>query len=279
MRFSSLASAIALICAVLCGAAYAQDGKQPPIPFAGGQLTVTQAEDYGEKTLAFDGKELASNYVVYFDKIAKVDGTDVALFDIGNGGNACGPAKIMVWKPENGSIETASIGEDDCGAPAASVGDNAIYFVPWLMPGGSAPVRTWSPSAGFSLAGTLVYTPDPDTGWADIDASKYSHIIDAFRNEAVYRAAQTLLGDHLTEMVTSLLVGGGTQNTTSGVIYASGCVPHDCGGNDGFMAIDAAGKKLYFARESDNGNADAWPDRASWPAEVTAAMDEAFARQ
>ena len=275
--FSRFASAAALS-AILCGTALAQDEKQAPIPFAGGQLTVTQTEDYGEKTLSFDGKKLASNYVVYFDRIAKVEGMDVALFDVGDGGNACGPAKVMVWKPENGAIESASIGEDDCGAPVASVGDNAIYFVPWLTPGGSAPVKTWSPSAGFALAGTLTYAPDPDTGWADIDASKYSHIIDAFHNGAVYQAAQTLLGDRLAEVVTSLLVGGGTEKTDTGVIFASGCVPHDCGGNDGFMAIDAAGKKLYFARESDDGKADAWPALKEWPADVRAAKDKAFAR-
>ncbi|MHA6686005.1 hypothetical protein [Mesorhizobium sp. A556] len=276
MRFSSLASATALICAALYGAAAHAQDKQAPVPFAGGQLTVTQTEDYGEKTLAFDGKELAHNYVVYFDRIAKVDGTDVALFDVGDGGNACGPAKLMVWKPQNGGIETDSIGEDDCGAPVMAVNENQIYFVPWLMPGGSAPVKTWSPSAGFALAGTLTYTPDPGTGWEDIDASKYDNIIDAFHNEAVYTAATKLLGDRLTDVTTALLVGGGTEKTASGIIYASGCVPHACGGSDGFMAIDAGAQKLYFAQENEKG-ADAWPTLKTWPADLRAAMKKAFA--
>jgi hypothetical protein len=277
MRFSSLASATALICAVLCGAALAQDDKQPPIPFAGGQLTVTQTEEYGEKTLAFDGKELASNYFVYFDRIAKVDGTDVALFDVGDGGNACGAAKVMVWKPQNGGIESASLGADDCGAPPMAVNEDALYFVPWLMPGGSAPVKKWSPSHGFTLAGNLTYMPDPGTGWKNVDASKYDNIIDAFHNEAVFHAATKLLGDRLTDVTTGLLVGGGTEKTASGIIYASGCVPHACGVSDGFMAIDAKAKKLYFAQQNDKGGADAWPALKTWPADLRAAMDEAFA--
>ncbi|WP_315926346.1 hypothetical protein [Mesorhizobium sp. SP-1A] len=255
----------------------ASDDKQAPIPFAGGQLTVTQKEEYGEKTLSFDGKELAHNYVVYFDQIAKVAGVDVALFDVGDGGNACGPAKVMVWKPEGGQVESASIGGDDCGAPPAAINQDAIYFVPWLMPGGSAQVKKWAPTTGFTLAGNLTYMPEPGTGWKDIDASKYSNIIDAFHNEAVYKAATRLLGDKLDEVTTSLLVGGGTDRTASGIIYASGCVPHDCGGNDGFMAIDAKEKKLYFARQNDKPEPDAWPALKTWPADLRAAVQKAFA--
>ena len=281
MRLGSRLAGLALLSAVLCGAAVAQEeDRQEPIPFAGGQLTVTQTEEYGEKTLSFDGKALASNFVVYFDRIAKVGGTDVALFDVGDGGNACGPAKVMVWKPESGDVESASIGADDCGAPPAALTDDMIYFVPWLQPGGSAQVKTWSPQQGFALAGELTYMPDPGTGWADIDPSKYDNIIDAFHNEAVYRAAQKLLGDKLGDVTTALLVGGGTEKTASGIVYASGCVPHACGVSDGFMAIDAAAKKLYFAQQKDEqgaSGADTWPELKEWPAELRAAMEKALA--
>ncbi|TIU80915.1 MAG: hypothetical protein E5W06_25880, partial [Mesorhizobium sp.] len=43
-------------------AAPADEDKQAPIPFEGGQLTITQPEQDGEKMLAYDGKQLASNY-------------------------------------------------------------------------------------------------------------------------------------------------------------------------------------------------------------------------
>lgn len=281
MRLGSRLAGLAVLSIALCGAAVAQEeDKQEPIPFAGGHLTVTQTEEYGEKTLSFDGKELAHNYFVYFDRIAEVGGTDVALFDVGDGGNACGPAKVMVWKPEGGDIERAGIGEDDCGAPPAAVADDAIYFVPWLLPGGSAQVKTWSPQRGFALAGELTYVPDPGTGWAGIDPSKYDNIIDAFHNEAVYQAAQKLLGDKLGDVTTALLVGGGTEKTASGIVYASGCVPHACGVSDGFMAIDAAAKKLYFAQQKDEqgaSGADTWPELKEWPAELRAAMEKALA--
>ena len=47
--------------------------RRPPIPFEGGTLTITETADL-DKILAFDGKELARNYVVYFDRIVELDG-------------------------------------------------------------------------------------------------------------------------------------------------------------------------------------------------------------
>lgn len=270
-----LLPAAALMLAALCGTAAAQDEKPEPIPFAGGQLTVTQTEEYGEKTLAFDGKELAHNYFVNFDRIARVEGVDVALFDVGDGGNACGPAKVMVWKTETGAIEHTSIGENDCGAPVMAVNDDALYFVPWLMPGGSAPAKKWSPSQGFSLAGTLTYTPEPGTGWKDVDPSKLTSMIDAFRNEAVYQASRKLLGDRMEEVVTGLAVSGAPETTKLGWIFGNGCTPHACGLADSFMAVDAGNKAVYFAHQGEKG-IDGWPALKHWPAGVRSLMKNAL---
>jgi hypothetical protein len=277
MKNGSILLAAAALGLVALSAAQAQEEKPAPVPFAGGTLAITQTEEYGEKTLSFDGKELAKAYFVYFNGIVKVGGVDVALFDTGDGGNACGPAKVMVWKPEGQDIQRASIGENDCGAPPAGVSDEAIYFVPWLLPGASGDVRKWSPQTGFALAGRLSYAPDPGTGWGDVDPAKFDNIIDAFHNEAVYGEAKKLLGDGLTEMATSLLVGGGTEKTKSGIAYARGCIPHACGGGDGFMAIDTKGKKLYFARQTDKAQPDAWPALKTWPGELREALKTALA--
>ena len=253
----------------------ADEDKQAPIPFGGGQLTITQQEQYGEKVLAYDGKQLASNYDVFFDRIVKIGDVNVALVDVGDGGNQCGPAKVIVWKPEGGEIRTTTVEQDECGAPPAAVTDSAIYFVPYLLPGESRPALQWSPTEGLTTSGNLTYAPEPGTDWKDVDPSKYDNIIDAFHNEAVYKAAEALLGKDMPDMATSLLVGGGTERTASGAFYASGCVPHDCGGNDGFMAVDPAKHTLYFARRGDNGERDAWPPVKTWPADVKEALDKA----
>ncbi|MDX8516480.1 hypothetical protein [Mesorhizobium captivum] len=256
-------------------AAAPDDDSQAPIPFEGGQLTITQPEQDGEKVLAYDGKELASNYDVYFDRIVKIGDVNVALVDVGDGGNQCGPAKVIVWKPKDGEIQTTTVEQDECGAPPAAVSDFAIYFVPYLLPGDSKPALQWSPTTGLTTSGELTYAPEPGTDWKDVDPSKYDNIIDAFHNEAVYKAAEALLGKDMPDVATSLLVGGGTEKMASGAFYASGCVPHDCGGNDGFMAVDPVKHKVYFARRGDNPEPDAWPPAKDWPANIKKALDEA----
>ncbi|MDX8467794.1 hypothetical protein RFM26_19050 [Mesorhizobium sp. VK23B] len=255
--------------------AASDEDKQAPIPFEGGQFTITQQEQYGEKVLAYDGKQLASNYDVFFEKIVEVGGVKVALFDVGDGGNQCGPASLIAWKQEGGEIQTTTVEQDECGAPPVAVSDSAIYYVPYLLPGESRPALQWSPTTGLTTSGNLTYTPEPGTDWKDVDPSKYDNIIDAFHNEAVYKAAEALLGKDMPDMATSLLVGGGTEKTASGAFYASGCVPHDCGGNDGFMAVDPVKHKVYFARRGDNPEPDAWPSVKDWPADIKKALDEA----
>src|SRR5205085_2175753 len=96
-------------------AALAADDSQAPIPFEGGKLTITQPEQDGEKVLSYDGKQLASNYDVFFDKIVKIGDVNVALIDVGDGGNQCGPAKVIVWKPQGGEIQVTTVEQDECG--------------------------------------------------------------------------------------------------------------------------------------------------------------------
>ena len=260
-------------------AAPGEEDKQAPIPFEGGQLTITQPQQYGEKVLAYDGKQLASNYNVFFDKIVKVGDVNVALVDVGDGGNQCGPAKMIVWKPQGGEIRTTTVGQEECGAPPAAVSDNAIYFVPYLGPGDSKPALRWSPTEGLTTSGNLTYMPEPGTDWKDIDPSKYNNnIVDTFHNEAVYKAAEALLGKNMPDVVASLLVGGRVEKTPSGAFFATGCVPHACGSYDGFMAVDPVKHKVYFARRGYKGKPapDAWPPVKAWPNDLRKALDDAL---
>ena len=267
---------LAAACVAAVGsAAHAQDQPQAPIPFEGGTLTITENED-GEKALAFNGKELASNYLVLYDKTVEIAGTKVALVAVGDGGNACGPAEMMIWKPESGEIKTDTVGED-CGAPPAAVTESSIYFVPYLLPGDTNTVQMWTPAAGVEVVGTIAYAPQPGTGWKDLDPAKLEYLVDSMKNAAVYAAAQKLLGDNMVDVMTALGTGGDTEKTPSGIFYASGCIPHACGGGDGFMAIDPRAKKLYFAQQGDDPKKPStWPDLKGWPAEIKSLMVQAL---
>lgn len=259
------------------GAAHAQDEPQPPIPFEGGTLTITETDE-GDKVVAFDGKELARNFVAYFDRIVELGDIKVALFAVGDGGNQCGPAEAIVWKPQGGDIRTQMVGED-CGAPPAAVTGSSIYFVPYLLPGETSTVQVWAPDTGLMVAGSIAYAPQPGTDWKDLDPAKFEYITDSMKNAAVYQAAQAVLGEHLLDVVTGLQTGGSTETTKSGIFHASGCVPHACGGSDAFMAIDPHARKLYFAQQGDSPQPSAWPSLETWPAEIRTLMQQALGPQ
>lgn len=252
----------------------AQQAEPETIPFQGGTLTIAETDD-SDKVLAFDGEELTGAYVLFHDRSLEVSGEKVELFQAGDGGNQCGTATVIVWKPAEGDIQTAIAG-DDCGSPPPAVTEHSIYFVPYMLPGASEPVQVWTPDDGLRLAGTMAYAPQPGTGWADLDASDLYNIVDAFQNAAVYEAAQKLLGDAMTDFATGLLVGGGTQSLPSGAFHASGCVPHACGGANSFMAVDKARQALYFAQQGDGPTTLAWPPIDTWPADVRQAKEEAI---
>lgn len=264
---------LALLCGAFVPPAAAQDEPQRPVSFAGGQLTIGE-ESNGEKVLAFNGRELARNYYVAYDRAVEVGGAEVALVEVGAGGNACGPNVTIIWKPEGGEVEAVTAGED-CGSPPAAVTADAIYFVPYLMPGGSEAVQVWSPQDGMKVAGEMRFVPQPGTGWADLAAAPGA-ILDVFSNAAVYEAARRLLGDSLSDVATGLAVGSEPETLSSGIFYGSGCVPHACGVSDAFMAVDAARRKLYFAQQQEAGGARMWPEAAKWPREVRAKMNEAI---
>ena len=101
--------------------------------------------------LAFDGKQLARNYEVFFDKVVKVGG-NVALVDVGDGGNQCGTDTIIVWKPEMARSKASS--RRRMRRAAGGGRRQRIYFVPFLLPGASKQALQWSPSEGLTISGT-----------------------------------------------------------------------------------------------------------------------------
>ena len=258
--------------------ALAQEQKEPEkIPFEGGTFTITETEDL-DKILAYDGKELARNYVAYYERTVDLNGTKVAIFDVGGGGNACGPATVLAWKTEAG-VQSTTVGDGDCGTPPPAATGDALYFVPYLRPGATAPVRVWSPAGGLKIAGELSFTPQPGTTWADVKPEAITYTTDFFANAELYAAAQALLGAQLEEVALGLLVSSGPEETASGILFASGCVPHACGSADAFIGVDVSGKKLYFAQQGDTPEPKTWPALAEWPAEAKDAMTKALIRQ
>ena len=256
----------------LASTANAQQDEPQTFDFAGGQLTITQTPDY-ERVLAFNGQELTREFDVFFNRIANVGGTEVAFFSVGPGGNACSPAALMVWREEGKDISTAKF-DEECAAPSPALTDYEVFFVPYLMPGGSSNVKSWNPERGFRLHGTIAYAPEPNTDWSALTISDDTYPLDLFRNEAFYAAAKALLADDLGEVAEGLGTAAPIETTPDGLVVGRGCVPHACGMADTLVIMEPSTRKLFMAQQGEP--ARFWPDRAIWPAAVAAAIPGDF---
>lgn len=264
--------AVAAFSAFVATQAAAQTRQPESVEFAGGKLTITETADL-DKVLAFDGQELARDFVVMFDRVAPIGDTEVAFFRVGPGGNACAPATIMVWKPEGGDI-TATTGGDGCTTPPPALTDYDVLFVPYLMPGDAADVRIWNPEAGFRLHGRLSFVPQPDTSWGNFDPDAVGHPIELFGNADIYAAAQALVGDALGSVTTGLNTAGRPEVTAGGLLSARGCVPHACGVSDTFVVVDKTAKAIFLAQQGEKTRY--WPARSAWPAQAAALIPSDF---
>lgn len=252
----------------------AQAGEVEQRDFADGRLVILETDD-GEKVLSFDGEELARGWFLAFDREVEVAGRPVMIYSAGDGGNACGPDAVIVWKPESAAVKAERFG--DCGAPAPANDGERLLFVPWPLPGETRDVMQWTPDAGFTLTGTLTFAPQPGTTWAELSTKPVGHPMDFFGNAELFAAAMDVLGDDLAAVALALSVASEPEKGEGGLLYSRGCVPHACTVSDGFVAVDPAAKGVWFAQMQEEGGFAQWPDGASWPQKVRAAFDKAFA--
>lgn len=243
---------------------------QEDITFAGGKLRIEENADY-EKVVSFDGREIARDYMAFFDRIANISGTEVAMLSIGPGGNACGANTLLIWKNEGDDTLRTDRLPGDCNWPAPAVSDYRIVFVPWVLPGENAAVQSWTPEDGFALAGVMRFAPEPGTGWSELAADPAIYPLDYFRNEAFFAMASSVLGDALAEYATGLGVASDMVELGGGLYAATGCQPHNCGGADSLLVVDPGARTAWFAQI--RGNAiENWPGLDDWPAAARGAL-------
>lgn len=252
----------------LSSSALAQNQSEE-IPFAGGTITIAETPDY-EKTVSFDGREIAREYQVFFERIVTVVDTEVALISIGPGGNACGANTLLLWSDGQGGVKSDKL-PGDCGWPQPAVSDYAIFFVPWPGPGEELAVRRWRPDTGFHMAGMLRFTPEPGTGLTGLAEVPTVHPLDYFSNEAFFNDAAAALGDDLAEYALGLRVASEMEKIGNDLYAATGCVPHNCGGADSLLVVDIAARKAWFAQMRGTEIAQ-WPSGDRWNTEARDAL-------
>jgi hypothetical protein len=265
MRSGSVRLILVLMAFVASSFAMAQEEIPAPFKFGDGEITFARGED-DEIAVTFNGQEIYRNYFVMFDRLAKIGETDAALLLGGPGGNACGPATLIITQPEGAADAKVDIVGEECGAPSAAVSQNEILFVPYLVPGAREKVQSWTPDGGLTVTGELAYLPKEGSNWSNLDPSKADHPYALLNNADVYAAAQTLTAEKFGELVMLLGVAGPPEVIDKTYVAAPGCQAHACGAANGFLGIDLEKKQVFAATKYSDANATLWPaDIASWP--------------
>ncbi len=266
-----------LAACVLSFAAVAQEDIPEPVPFGDGEISFARGED-DEIAVTFNGQEIYRNYSVRFDRLVKVSETNVALVLGGPGGNACGPATLIITQPEGSVDAKVDIVGEECGAPSAAVSPDEILFVPYLVPGAKKKLQKWTPETGLTVAGEISYAPREGSSWENLVVSIADHPYALLENADVYLAAQSLTGDKFDELVLLLGVAGPPEIIEQRYVAAPGCQAHACGAANGFLGLDLEKSQVFAAMKYSDENSTTWPaDIASWPEPLKKAWEASIA--
>ena len=91
------------------------------------------------------------------------------MIEVGPGGNACEgwPAVVTVDKDGKVAVDTTMKGE--CATFAASADEEGFTFVERAVPGTDGSVWRFTPDDGMHRLGVLVFRPQPNSTWTDLD--------------------------------------------------------------------------------------------------------------
>lgn len=249
--------------------ALAQEQPATTIDFQGGAFVITRTGS--EQILTYDNKELIKAFQIKFERMVRVENVVTALFSYGDGNQYCAPASLIAWRPAGAPIEAYKVDTGDCETPPADVTDQRILFMPHAVPGPARLVHQWTPQLGLRVVGGLEFVPSGGT-WADLQKITPTDIIQLLDNTDVYTAIKTLLGPNFEEMLTDLRRTAEIGRQGAGLIVAAGCSPSNCSEATGFLAVDPAGMKVYFANRIQESAPITYPANENWPPELLQEM-------
>jgi hypothetical protein len=256
----------ALFLSMVSSLAFAQEDIPAPLKLGDGEITFARGEDE-EITATYAGKEIYRNYYVSAEKVIKVEGVEVALIAGGDGGNACGPATLIVTVLDGAvDADVVTVGAD-CGSPTPAVNANEVLFVPYLVPGAKGLVQSWAPSTGLVTVGAISYVPSSGSTWSNFDIKVADTPHAMLANADIFSATQALLGQKFDELVLLLGVAGTPELVDGKYAVGLGCQAHACGSANGFLGVDLEAKAIYAATRYGEESETFWPaDFKAWPA-------------
>lgn len=246
-------------------ASFARAEGAKPQDVAVGLVTLQIVEtDSGEKELRHGARVLAKDYSLNEGIAAKFKDTNARVFDVGPGGNACEgwPAIVTVDKAGKVAVDTTLKGE--CHYFIVAADEEGFVFVERAMPDQDGAVWRFAPGEGMRRLGLLVFRPQPKSTWNDLD-KWLDHPLSLFNVAPVDIAIRKLTGAKFNDLAMRLRVASGVEKKGERFLLGTGCQPHACNSDMGFVGIDRKDRAVFLAMKQGS-RVTTWPDAGRWPA-------------
>jgi hypothetical protein len=246
---------------LLTARAHAQDTAKPE-DVAVGPITLQIFEtESGEKELRHGTRVLVKDFQINAGMAAKFKDTHARVIEVGPGGNACEgwPAVVTV---KDGKVAADTTMKKECSSFAVSADEEGFTFLERAVPGTDGSVWRFTPGDGMRRLGVLVFRPQPNSTWADLNKMR-DHPLSLLNVAPVDSAVRKLTGAQFRAFVQRLRLGSGVERKGN-FLVGIGCQAHACNSDQGFVGIDPNGRAVFLAMRS-NTRVTTWPALASWP--------------
>jgi hypothetical protein len=257
----------ALVGTLITGARAEQAAR--PTDVTVGPVTLQIVErDAGEKELRHGTRVLIKDFSINEGPAAKFKDTDARVFDVGPGGNACDGWPAVVTVDKAGKVAIDLTMKDLCSLFAASTDEEGFTFVEKAVPDQDGSVWRFTPQDGMRRLGVLVFRPQPNSTWNDFDRV-LDHPLSLFNVAPFDAAVRKLTGPQFGALALRLRVAGEVEKKDGRFLVGTGCQPHACDSDTGFVAVDRKAREVFLAMRSRQ-QVTTWPAINRWPAPLRA---------
>jgi len=229
-----------------------------------GPVTLQIVEtDSGEKELRHGTRVLAKDYSLNEGLTAKFKDTHARVFDIGPGGNACEGWPAIVTVDRDGKVVADTTLKGECHYFIVATDEDGFIFVERAVPDQDGAVWRFVPGEGMRRLGLLVFRPQPKSSWSDLDKWR-DHPLSLFNVAPVDAAVRKLTGKQFGDLALRLRVASEVEKKGDRFLVGTGCQPHACNSDQGFIGIDRSARAVFLAMRSGK-DVNIWPPLGRWP--------------
>ncbi|MGZ5924468.1 MAG: hypothetical protein ACXWK2_07845 [Rhizomicrobium sp.] len=241
---------------------HAEEAKPQDVTVGPVTLQIVET-DSGEKELRHGSRVLAKDYSLSEGLAARFKDVSARVFVVGPGGNACEgwPAVVTVDKDGKVAVDTTLKGE--CHYFIVATEEDGFVFLERAVPDQDGSVWRFAPGEGLRRLGLLVFRPQPKSSWNDLD-KWLDHPLSLFNVAPLDTAVRKLTGKQFGDLALRLRVAAEVEKKGDRFLVGTGCQPHACDSDAGFLAIERRTHGVFLAMRSGK-EMNIWPPLGRWP--------------